>query len=84
MLGSNRVSAEVEIAGLDIPEMGLPGYPEFIPQRAPEEVAGHRGRGGQDLRPGAGDQHLDTDERESLGWGSAASIPPSPSFMMTA
>ncbi len=45
VLGSNRVSAEVEIAGLDVPEMGLPGYPEFIPQRAagatsrPTEVA---------------------------------------------
>jgi hypothetical protein len=25
----NRVSAEVEIAGLDVPEMGVPGYPEF-------------------------------------------------------
>ena len=30
VLGSNRVSAEVEIAGLDIPEMGVPGYPEFV------------------------------------------------------
>ena len=38
VLGSNRVSAEVEIAGLDVPEMGLPGYPEFIPQRTPEDV----------------------------------------------
>ncbi len=38
VLGSNRVSAEVEIAGLDVPEMGVPGYPEFIPQRAPEDV----------------------------------------------
>jgi Amt family ammonium transporter len=25
----NRVSAEVELAGLDISEMGMPGYPEF-------------------------------------------------------
>ena len=39
VLGSNRVSAAVEIAGLDVPEMGLPGYPEFVPQRAPEDVA---------------------------------------------
>jgi len=39
VLGSNRVSAAVEIAGLDVPEMGLPGYPEFIPVRAPEDVA---------------------------------------------
>ncbi len=39
VLGSNRVPAEVEIAGLDVPEMGIPGYPEFIPQTAPEEVS---------------------------------------------
>jgi len=39
VLGSNRVSAEVEVAGLDIPEMGLPGYPEFITSTTPEEVA---------------------------------------------
>jgi len=38
LLGSNRVSPEVEIAGLDIPEMGLPGYPEFVKAMAPEEV----------------------------------------------
>ncbi len=38
VLGSNRVPAAVEIAGLDVPEMGLPGYPEFIPTRAPEDV----------------------------------------------
>lgn len=30
LLGTNRVSAEVELAGLDVPEMGLPGYPEFV------------------------------------------------------
>ncbi|HVZ89125.1 MAG TPA: ammonium transporter [Polyangia bacterium] len=40
VLGSNRVSAAVEIAGLDVPEMGLPGYPEFMTQRTPEEVPG--------------------------------------------
>jgi hypothetical protein len=28
----------VEVAGLDVPEMGIPGYPEFIPQRLPEDV----------------------------------------------
>jgi len=39
ILGSNRVPAEVEIAGLDVPEMGIPGYPEFIPQTSPEEVS---------------------------------------------
>ncbi len=38
VLGSNRVSAEVEIAGLDIPEMGLPAYPEFVRSMTPEEV----------------------------------------------
>jgi Amt family ammonium transporter len=30
VIGSNRVAPEVELAGLDIPEMGAPGYPEFI------------------------------------------------------
>ena len=39
VLGSNRVSPEVEIAGLDIPEMGAPGYPEFITATAPEMVS---------------------------------------------
>jgi ammonium transporter, Amt family len=38
ILGSNRVSPEVEIAGLDIPEMGVPGYPEFITPTAPADV----------------------------------------------
>jgi Amt family ammonium transporter len=38
VLGSNRVSAEVEIAGLDMPEMGLPGYPEFIKVVTPAEL----------------------------------------------
>lgn len=38
VLGSNRVSAAVEIAGLDIPEMGMAGYPEFVQARSPEEV----------------------------------------------
>jgi Amt family ammonium transporter len=36
----NRVSAEVEIAGLDVPEMGAAGYPEFIPLKTPAEVSG--------------------------------------------
>ena len=26
----NRVSAEVELDGLDIPEMGVLGYPDFV------------------------------------------------------
>ena len=30
VLGSNRVSAEVEIEGLDVPETGVPGYPDFV------------------------------------------------------
>ncbi len=38
VLGSNRVPAEIELAGLDVPEMGIPGYPEFIPTVAPEDV----------------------------------------------
>jgi Amt family ammonium transporter len=38
VLGSNRVPAAVEIAGLDIPEMGAPGYPEFISSMVPEQV----------------------------------------------
>jgi Amt family ammonium transporter len=38
-LVGNRVSPEVEIAGLDIPEMGAAGYPEFIPVKLPEEVS---------------------------------------------
>jgi Amt family ammonium transporter len=37
-LVGNRVSPEVEIAGLDVPEMGVPGYPEFIATRAPSDV----------------------------------------------
>jgi Amt family ammonium transporter len=39
LFGSNRVSAEVEIAGLDIPEMGVPGYPEFVPAMAVSDIA---------------------------------------------
>jgi Amt family ammonium transporter len=39
LVGGNRVSAAVEIAGLDVPEMGAPGYPEFIPQTSPSDVA---------------------------------------------
>jgi ammonium transporter, Amt family len=39
LLGSNRVSPEVEIAGLDVPEMGVPGYPEFVAQTSPADVS---------------------------------------------
>lgn len=35
-IGSNRVTAEVEVGGLDIPEMGVPGYPDFVLQGEPE------------------------------------------------
>ncbi|HZZ42933.1 MAG TPA: ammonium transporter [Tepidisphaeraceae bacterium] len=38
VLGTNRVPAEVEIAGLDIPEVGIPGYPEFFTPMVPEQV----------------------------------------------
>ncbi len=38
VLGGNRVSPEVELAGLDIPEMGAPGYPEFITQVSQEQI----------------------------------------------
>lgn len=38
LVGGNRVSAEVELKGLDIPEMGAEGYPDFLkPQE--EELA---------------------------------------------
>ena len=37
--GSNRVRPEVEVAGLDIPEMGAPGYPEFITHVSQEQVS---------------------------------------------
>jgi Amt family ammonium transporter len=38
-LVGNRVPPEVEIAGLDIPEMGAPGYPEFITSMVPADVS---------------------------------------------
>jgi hypothetical protein len=33
-----RVTAAIEIAGLDVPEMGVPAYPEWMPPVAPEDV----------------------------------------------
>jgi Amt family ammonium transporter len=36
VLVKNRVSKEVEIAGLDLPEMGAPGYSGFVLDRAAE------------------------------------------------
>jgi Amt family ammonium transporter len=38
IIGGNRVTPEVEIAGLDVPEMGAPGYPEFITQVSQEQI----------------------------------------------
>ena len=38
VLGGNRPAPEIEIAGLDIPEMGAPGYPEYITSVAPNEI----------------------------------------------
>ena len=39
LVGGNRVTPEVEVAGLDVPEMGVPGYPEFLPLMSPEAAA---------------------------------------------
>ena len=39
IIHGNRVAVEVEIAGLDVPEMGAPGYPEFITTLSPEDVS---------------------------------------------
>jgi Amt family ammonium transporter len=36
LLGTNRVPPEVEMAGLDIPETGAPGYVEFVSHAAPD------------------------------------------------
>lgn len=38
LLGTNRVAPEVEMAGLDIPETGAPGYPEFVSHVAPDST----------------------------------------------
>ena len=39
LVGGNRVPAKVEIAGLDVPEMGAFGYPEFIKHIPPSDVS---------------------------------------------
>ncbi|HEX8915669.1 MAG TPA: ammonium transporter [Humisphaera sp.] len=39
VLGTNRVPPEVEIAGLDIPEVGVAGYPEWFTPTTPEQVS---------------------------------------------
>jgi len=33
-----RVKPAIEIAGLDVPEMGIPAYPEWFPPTAPDNV----------------------------------------------
>ncbi|HEY1533231.1 MAG TPA: hypothetical protein VGF76_04415, partial [Polyangiaceae bacterium] len=38
LLGTNRVSEETELAGLDLPEMGLQGYPDFVFRADLEQV----------------------------------------------
>jgi len=37
-VGPNRVRPEVEVAGLDIHEMGAPGYPEFVSHMSQEQI----------------------------------------------
>ncbi len=39
VIGGNRVPAEVEMAGLDIPETGVPGYPEFYNSVTPDTIS---------------------------------------------
>lgn len=39
LVGGNRVPAKTEIAGLDMPEMGLMGYPETTPMVLPENIS---------------------------------------------
>jgi Amt family ammonium transporter len=55
LVGGNRVAPEVEVAGLDVPEMGVPGYPEFLPLMTPEaavaELKAAEASGMSDLAP---------------------------------
>jgi Amt family ammonium transporter len=39
LVGGNRVSAKTEIAGLDMPEMGALGYPEYIKHVLPDDIS---------------------------------------------
>src|SRR5439155_2011175 len=39
LVGGNRVPPKVEVAGLDLPEMGAFGYPEFIKHPNPEDIS---------------------------------------------
>ena len=51
MIG-NRVSAETEIVGLDLPEMGALAYPEFsLTTSRPRPTRGLRGEGTDAKRP---------------------------------
>jgi len=72
LLGSNRVSAEVEIAGLDVPEMGLAGYPEFMEHITPADVSPTQRRGRQEdgCRPGQRLEQIKkrTEQSVFLGW----------------
>jgi ammonium transporter, Amt family len=52
LLRSNRVAPGVEIAGLDIPEMGAPGYPEFIVHVGSESI------GDSDIASGSADMGI--------------------------
>ena len=56
----NRVSKEVEIAGLDVPEMGVPGYPEFLPPEPVTEVPGGTGsaKKSEDAQPVMSDKPI--------------------------
>ncbi len=46
----NRVSAEAEIEGLDMPEMGVMGYPDFVLTPGPEGAGAPAGRMGAPVR----------------------------------
>ena len=41
MLVGNRVSQEVEFEGLDVPEMGVPGYSGMVMDKASETPMAH-------------------------------------------
>jgi Amt family ammonium transporter len=55
LVGGNRVPAKVEIAGLDMPEMGAMGYPETTKLILPEDISDAEVeaiRAGRALEPG--------------------------------
>lgn len=45
-IGGNRVSTEVELNGLDVPELGVSGYPEFLSSFSDENISRNKTRGG--------------------------------------